>query len=169
LGGPQAGIILGRKSALDLLKKNPLNRALRIDKLTLAGLESTLRVYLDPEQAIKALPALSMISCPLEGLERRAKRLRGKLMKSLSFSCRVTLKEERSQVGGGAMPLQGLPTRVLALRPLRISAATLEERLRRNEPPLISRVKDEEVLLDLRTVAEDEEAPLLEALRRALE
>jgi L-seryl-tRNA(Ser) seleniumtransferase len=169
LGGPQAGIILGKKTALDLLKKNPLNRALRIDKLTLAGLESTLRVYLDPEEALKALPALSMIACPLEDLERRAKKLQRKLLKSLSSSCQVTLKGEISQVGGGAMPLQALPTRVLALRPLRTSAAALEERLRRNEPPLISRVKDEEVLLDLRTVAKEEENPLLEAVRRALE
>ncbi|MGA2954392.1 MAG: L-seryl-tRNA(Sec) selenium transferase [Thermodesulfobacteriota bacterium] len=169
LGGPQAGIILGKKRALDLLKKNPLNRALRIDKLTLAGLESTLRAYLDPDQVLKNLPALSMLTCPLKELEGRAKQVRRKLIKVVSSSCQITLREESSQVGGGALPLQALPTRVLALRPLRISAAVLEERLRKGDTPVIPRVKEEEVLLDLRTVAEEEEEPLLEAVRRALE
>ena len=169
LGGPQAGIILGKKRALDLLKKNPLNRALRIDKLTLAGLESTLRAYLDPDQALKILPALSMLTCPLEELKGRAKQLQRKLIKGVSSSCcEITLREESSQVGGGALPLQALPTRVLALRPHRISAAVLEERLRKSETPVIARVKEEEVLLDLRTVAEEEEEPLLEAVRQAL-
>ena len=169
MGGPQAGILLGEEKTLDLLKKNPLNRALRIDKLTLAGLESTLRAYLDSDQVLKILPALSMLTCPLDELAGRAKKLQRKMIKGLSSSCQITLKEERSQVGGGAMPLQTLPTRVLALRPFGISAAALEERLRRSDPPVIARVKEEEVLLDLRTVAKEEEESLLEAVRRALE
>jgi len=169
MGGPQAGILLGEEKTLDLLKKNPLNRALRIDKLTLAGLESTLRAYLDSDQVLKILPALSMLTCPLDELAGRAKKLQRKMIKGLSSSCQITLKEERSQVGGGAMPLQTLPTRVLALRPFGISAAALEERLRRSDPPVIARVKEEEVLLDLRTVAKEEEGSLLEAVRRALE
>jgi L-seryl-tRNA(Ser) seleniumtransferase len=169
LGGPQAGIIVGKKGALDLIKKNPLNRALRIDKLTLAGLESTLRVYLEPDRALKTLPALSMLTCPLGELEIRAKQVRRKLMKAVSSSCQITLREDSSQVGGGALPLQALPTRVLALRPLRVSAAALEEKLRKNEPPVIARVREEEVLLDLRTVAAEEEAILIEAVRQALE
>jgi L-seryl-tRNA(Ser) seleniumtransferase len=131
-------------------------------------LESTLRAYLDPGQALKILPVLSMLTCPLEELEGRAKQLRRKLIKGVSSSCQITLREENSQVGGGALPLQALPTRVLALRPLRISAAVLEERLRKSETPVIARVKEEEVLLDLRTVAEEEEEPLLEAVRQAL-
>ena len=159
----------GKEKGLDLLKKNPLTRALRIDKLTLAGLESTLREYLDRDQALKILPALSMLTCPLEELKGRAKQLQRKLIKGVSSSCcEITLREESSQVGGGALPLQALPTRVLALRPLRISAAILEERLRKSETPVIARVKEEEVLLDLRTVAEEEEEPLLEAVRQAL-
>ena len=168
LGGPQAGIILGKKKALDLCKKNPLNRALRIDKLTLAGLEATLRAYLDKDQALKTLPVLGMLTCPVQELERRAKRLQRKWVKELSSSCKVTIREESSQVGGGALPLQALPTRVLALHPLPISAAALEERMRKNNPPVIARVKEEEVLLDLRTVAEEEEEILLEAVRKAL-
>ncbi len=169
LGGPQAGIILGKKKVLDLLKKNPLNRALRIDKLTLAALESTLRAYLDPDQASKILPTLSMLTSPLDEVIGRAKRLQRKMIKAVSSSCQITLREENSQVGGGALPLQMLPTRVLALRPLRISAAALEEKLRKNDPPVIARVKEEEVLFDLRTVAEEEERLLLGAVCRALE
>ena len=168
LGGPQAGIILGKKRFIDLIKKNPLNRALRIDKLTLAGLESTLRVYLDPDRVVKALPALGMLTCPLEELEKRARRFQRRLARELSSGAEMTIREESSQVGGGALPLQTLPTRVVAIRPLRISAASLEERLRRNRPPVIARVKEEEVLLDLRTVAEEEEKILLEAVCKAI-
>ncbi len=167
LGGPQAGILLGKKSIMDRLKQNPLTRAVRIDKLTLAALESTLRAYLEPERAIKTLPAIAMLTCPVEELESRARRLRRKL-KSVSASCRITLKKESSQVGGGALPLQELPTRTLALRPLFISAAALEERLRQSDPPVIGRVKDDEVLLDPRTVAREEEPLLVQAVEQAL-
>jgi L-seryl-tRNA(Ser) seleniumtransferase len=168
LGGPQAGILLGKRKFIDLIKKNPLNRALRIDKLTLAGLESTLRVYLDPERVMKVLPALSMLTCPREELQRRARLFQRKLSRDLSSVCRVRLKEENSQVGGGALPLQELPTQVVALRPLKLSATSLEERMRKNIPPVIVRVKEEEILLDLRTVAKEEEAILLEAVKTAL-
>jgi len=168
LGGPQAGIILGKKRYLDLLKKNPLNRALRIDKLTLAGMESTIHAYLNEAVAIKSLPVHRMLTCPLEELERRAKRLQRRLNKDLSSVCEVKLKEETSQVGGGALPLQILSTRVIALRPLMISAADLEKRLRHIDPPVIARVKEDEVLLDLRTVSETEEKLLLEGVRQAL-
>jgi len=168
LGGPQAGIILGKKKFIDRIKRNPLNRALRIDKLTLAGLESTLRVYLDENRILSALPALGMLTCPLRELAGRARRFQRKLSKEISGECQITLREDSSQVGGGALPLQVLPTRVVALRPLKLSAAALEERLRRSEPPVMARVKEEEVLLDLRTVAEEEEPALLEAVKKAL-
>jgi L-seryl-tRNA(Ser) seleniumtransferase len=168
LGGPQAGIILGKKKYLDILKKNPLNRALRIDKLTLAGIEATLREYLNGAQAIKNLPIFGMLLCSPQELERRGKRLRRKLMKDISSFCEVNLKEETSQVGGGALPLQALPTIVVALRPLQTPAADLGARLRKSDIPVIARVKEEEVLLDLRTVAETEEKALLEGVRQAL-
>lgn len=167
LGGPQAGIVLGKKEAVEILKKNPLNRALRIDKLTLAALESTLRAYLNPEEALRTLPILGMLTCPRGELEKRARRLQGKLAKSLSPEGQVELREENSQVGGGALPLQELPTRVVALRSLRTSAADLERKLRKGEPPVIVRVKEEEVLIDPRTVAEEEEPLLVEAVRKA--
>jgi len=168
LGGPQAGIILGKAKYLDLLKKNPLNRALRIDKLTLAGLEATLREYLEGVQGIKKLPVLDMLLCPAQELERRGKRLRRKLIGEVSSLCGVNLRKETSPVGGGALPLQELATMDVALHPLKTSAAHLEARLRSGDPPVIARVKEEEVLLDLRTVAEGEEKALLEGVRRAL-
>jgi len=168
LGGPQAGIILGKTKYLDLLKKNPLNRALRIDKLTLAGIEATLREYLEGARGIKNLPVFDMLLGSVQELERRGKRLRRKLIRDVSSLCEVNLKKETSQVGGGALPLQALATIVIALRPLKTSAANLEARLRDGDPPVIARVKEEEVLLDLRTVAETEEKPLVEGVRQAL-
>jgi L-seryl-tRNA(Ser) seleniumtransferase len=169
LGGPQAGIILGRKKYLDLIKKNPLNRALRIDKLTLAGLEFTLRAYWDPAQAIEKVPVLRMLTCPAEKLERRAKRLQRQFNRNLASFCEVRIREAFSPVGGGALPLQGLPARVLALRPLKISVARTEERLRKSDPPVIARIQEGEILLDLRTVEEKEDQELLEILRQALQ
>ena len=168
LGGPQSGIILGKTPYLDLLKKNPLTRALRIDKLTLSGLEATLREYLDRAQGVKNLPVLDMLLYTEQELERRGKRLRRRLVRDVSSLCEVNLKKETSQVGGGALPLQDLATIVIALRPLRTSAANLEVRLRNGDPPVIARVKEEEVLLDLRTVAETEEKALVEGVRQAL-
>ncbi len=169
LGGPQAGILVGKKNFLDRIKKNPLNRALRIDKLTLAALESTLRFYLNPKEAKENIPVLGMLTAPAAQIKRRAKRLHRQLSKEVSTLSAVALKEEASQVGGGALPLQALPTWVLALRPLQISAGQMDERLRRGSPPIIARVKDEEVLLDLRTVFPAEEKALLEGIRRALD
>lgn len=168
LGGPQAGILVGKKVFLDRIKKNPLNRALRTDKLTLAALESTLRFYLNPKEAREKVPALAMLTATAAQIKRRAKRLHRQLSKDVSALCAVALKEEVSQAGGGALPLQTLPTWVLALRPWQISAGQMDERLRRGCPPIIARVKDEELLLDLRTVFPTEEKALLEGIRRAL-
>ncbi len=168
LGGPQAGIILGKRDYVEALKKNPLTRALRIDKLTLAGLETTLRQYLNREQAVEDIPVLRMLACPAEDLRARADRLRKKISRDLSSLCRVSVRAENSQVGGGALPLQVLPTFVVALAPLKVSAAALEERLRMSTPPLIARIKEEEILLDLRTVAEGEEPELVRVVTEVL-
>jgi L-seryl-tRNA(Ser) seleniumtransferase len=168
LGGPQAGIIVGKKSCLDPIKKNPLNRALRIDKLTLAGLESTLRFYLEGEQALTRLPAFRMLTVPLADLERRSRRFLKTLSGELGTRCRLRLKNGSSQVGGGALPIQELPTKVLALSPAGLSAGELEKRLRNGKPPVVVRIQENEVLLDLRTVAKEEEKTLIKALREAL-
>ena len=162
LGGPQAGIILGKKKFLDLFKANPLTRALRIDKLTLAALESTLLLYLDEKTAMEEIPTLRMLSLDTRKLKRRGKRLLKRLSGVMDKRGTFFLREDVSQVGGGALPLQELPTAVVAVKPLDLSVDSLEEKLREGDPPIISRISKEELLLDMRTVF-DEEIPLLAA------
>ena len=162
LGGPQAGIVLGKKKFLDLFKINPLTRALRIDKLTLAALESTLLLYFDEKRAMEEIPTLRMLSLDTRRLKRRGKRLLKKLSGMMNKGMTFTLKEDVSQVGGGALPLQELPTIVVAIKPLDFSVNSLEENLRKGNPPIISRISKEELILDMRTVI-DEEIPLLAA------
>ena len=168
LGGPQAGIILGKKRFLDLIKVNPLTRALRIDKLTLAALESTLVLYLDEEKAVREIPTLRMLTFDRGKLKRRGRRLLRKLAGEIGKKAELTVREDVSQVGGGALPLQELPTMVVAIKPRTLSVNKLEENLRKGEPPIISRISKEELILDMRTVF-DEEIPLLAAgLEKAL-
>ena len=162
LGGPQAGIILGKKKILDLFKINPLTRALRIDKLTLAALESTLLLYLDEKQAMEEIPTLRMLTLDTKKLKRRGKRLLKRLSGMTNEKITFSLREDVSQVGGGALPLQDLPTMVVAAKPRDVSVNSLEERLRKGNPPVISRISKEELILDMRTVF-DEEIPLLAA------
>ena len=162
LGGPQAGMILGKKKFLDLFKTNPLTRALRIDKLTLAALESTLLLYLDEKKAMEEIPTLQMLSLDTRRLKRRGRRLLKKLSGRVSQRMTFTLREDVSQVGGGALPLQELRTIVMAIKPLDFSVNHLEENLRKGDPPIISRISKEELILDMRTIF-DEEIPLLAA------
>jgi L-seryl-tRNA(Ser) seleniumtransferase len=166
LGGPQAGILVGRRDLLARARRNPLARTVRIDKLSLAGLEATLRLYREPERARQEIPVLRMLSLSASMIGARAEALAGALRSTLP-GVAVAVEDETSEVGGGALPLQVIPTRVLALRPPRGSATDLEGRLRRASPPVLVRIKEDRILLDLRTVAESEEATLLHALREA--
>jgi L-seryl-tRNA(Ser) seleniumtransferase len=160
LGGPQAGIILGKRNFLDQIKVNPLTRALRIDKLTLAALESTLLLYLDQKIAMREVPTLRMLSLDRGKLRRKGRRLLKRLSEMIKKEATLTLREDVSQVGGGALPLQELPTVVLAIKPLHVSADGLEKNLRKSDPPIISRISKDELVLDMRTIF-DEEIPLL--------
>jgi L-seryl-tRNA(Ser) seleniumtransferase len=162
LGGPQAGIILGKKKLLDLFKINPLTRALRIDKLTLAALESTLLLYFDEKRAMEEIPTLKMLSLDTKRLKKRGKQLLKRLSGMTNERMMFSLREDVSQVGGGALPLQELPTMAVAIKPLDFSVNSLEENLRKSDPPVISRISKEELILDMRTVF-DEEIPLLAA------
>ena len=155
LGGPQAGIVLGKRSFIERIARNPLNRALRIDKLTLAALEGTLRLYLDRENALGSLPVFrSLLETPKQ-VEEKARILVRKLRPLKAF-LDVALKSGVSLVGGGALPTEELKTVLVALRPKTLSAAGLGKRLRALDVPVIGRVSQEEVLLDLRTVVEEE-------------
>jgi L-seryl-tRNA(Ser) seleniumtransferase len=162
LGGPQAGIILGKKSLLDAIKSNPLTRALRIDKLTLAALESTLLLYLDKERAMEEIPTLRMLKVDRTILKKRGRRLLKRLTGIMKEKIEIHLREDISQVGGGALPLQELQTIVLAIKPIDFSVNRLEENLRKVQPPIVSRISKDELILDMRTVF-DEEIPLLAA------
>jgi L-seryl-tRNA(Ser) seleniumtransferase len=165
LGGPQAGIIIGRREILEKIRKNPLNRALRIDKLTLAALEATMIHYLNPELARKELRVLKALTEPLDMVAARAKKLLRKLKKANLDRMSFSLKEGMSAAGGGSLPGQEIPTMLLAMTPLHISSVRLEEMLRSLETPVIARIAGEEVLLDMRTVEDEEFRFILEGLK----
>ncbi len=167
LGGPQAGIILGKKDRIDEIRKNPINRALRIDKLTLAALESTLRLYRDPEKAIQAIPTLRMLTSPLSVIEKKAEKL-AHLLKDLDDSrVYIELMNLSSRVGGGALPLQDLPSRCAGIRVKGISVNTIERFMREHPPPIIGRIEDDLFVMDLRTIGEDE-LPVIETAFKSL-
>lgn len=156
LGGPQAGIILGRADLVAEMQKNPLTRALRVDKLCLAALEATLRLYRDERKAAEAIPTLRAIAAPLDELKRRATRLRNLLRRTMPEGAEVTLMDGFSRVGGGSLPEQGLATKLLALKFEGLSAAALEGRFRANSPPIIGRIERDVFLLDIRTILDDD-------------
>lgn len=154
LGGPQAGIIIGRRQFIDKMKENPLARALRIDKLTVAALEATLRHYLDKERAVREIPTLMMLTLTEEKLRERASRLAGMLCSGLKDSAEISVEAGKSAVGGGAMPTADMPTAVVTVRPKFLSAGSLQASLRRGEPAVIGRVQDNGLHLDVRTVSD---------------
>lgn len=163
LGGPQAGIIVGRADLLKKLRHHPLARALRIDKLTLAALESTLRLYLQPEQALRELPILKMFAAAPEQQRQRCQRLLAQL-EAESLAAELTLIEDISRVGGGAMPLTELSDWAIEINPLVDQAATLAKRLRSFSPAVVTRVQNDRLLVNLRAVFEEEEALLAQIL-----
>ncbi len=167
LGGPQAGLILGKKELVDRVRQNPLNRALRIDKFTLAALESVLRLYYDEERACREIPTLRMLTMPLTEIRRRAGRLRRLLGKELAERYRLELLAVDSRVGGGALPELALPSCAVSLNPAAFPPSRLERVLREAEVPVIGRIENEHLLLDLRTVADHELPGLAATLRTA--
>ena len=168
LGGPQAGIILGKREILERIRRNPLNRALRIDKLTLAALEATMVKYLRPAEALTDIRVLKALTEPLEAVRKRARRLAALLHRSLPEGVEVTVMDGASMAGGGALPTREIPTALIGIRAANVSAAALEEGLRRGAVPIICRIADDRVLLDLRTVDISELAEIRDALKGAL-
>jgi L-seryl-tRNA(Ser) seleniumtransferase len=162
LGGPQAGLITGKKELLERIRRNPLFRALRVDKLTIAALEATIRFYLDGE--MDAVPALRMIRLPIRELAARAVSLAEKLAEMPFISARV--EEGESVIGGGSTPARSLPSRLIAVHHRKLSAQEIESALRQNKPPIIARVERGRLLLDLRTVFEDQDEEIVRALKK---
>lgn len=154
LGGPQAGIIIGKREYIEAMKKNPLTRAFRIDKLTLAALEATLREYMDPQQALQNNPTLRMITAKMDTLEPKGRQLLACMEQVCDGSFSVQLTEDFGQVGGGSVPTQMIRSSVVAVEPKRVSLDLLEKRLRELSLPIIARISKERLLLDVRTIEE---------------
>ncbi len=168
LGGTQAGIIVGKRRYIEKMKKNPLTRAVRIDKMTVAALEATLREYLDQEHAIREIPTLKMLTVSIETLQEKASGLAAILAGILKNQAEVSVENGNSAVGGGAMPTAVLPTAVVAIIPGEISAAELQAALRQGEPAVMARVQEEKVLFDVRTISRVEFEPLAQTLAQVL-
>ncbi|MBN2687111.1 MAG: L-seryl-tRNA(Sec) selenium transferase [Deltaproteobacteria bacterium] len=165
LGGPQAGVVLGRKEIIEKVRQNPLNRALRIDKLTLAALEATMRMYLAGGDAVQAVPAIHLLTTPVAAIEKKARKLLRILNKLSLRHFAVSLKKGYSMAGGGSLPTQEIPTILIGITPRTMSAGKLGDRLRFLDVPVIARVADEKVLFDLRTVDESEFVYIREGLK----
>jgi L-seryl-tRNA(Ser) seleniumtransferase len=165
LGGPQAGIIMGKRAILERIRNNPLNRALRIDKLTLAALEATMVKYLRPAEALTGIRVLKALTEPLEAVRKRARRLVALLRRGLPEGLEVSLIDGVSMAGGGSLPTREIPTVLVGIRSTVCSAAALEQRLRRGTTPIIARVADEMVLFDMRTLDPDELPAIRDSLK----
>lgn len=168
LGGPQAGIILGRKEYIEGIRRHPLNRALRIGKLTLAGLEATLRLYMEPESLKDRLPTLGMLSTPVSDLMNRGKRLKERLANVLPTHYVLELREDVSYVGGGALPLAQLPTALVRITSNDKGVGEVEAAARGGLPPVIGRVKGDAFCLDMRTVGDEELEVMVKSLKGSL-
>ncbi len=157
LGGPQAGIIVGKKKYIDAMKKNPLTRAFRIDKFTISALEATFRLYLDEKEAIEKIPTLRMLTMEKAKLENKAKILYNLIIENIECEdMQVEIVDDYSEVGGGSLPLEKLDTKCIKIGFGKISVAEFEKYLRNCEVPIITRVYKDNIYIDLRTVAEDE-------------
>ncbi len=168
LGGPQAGIIVGRRQYIEKMKKNPLTRAVRIDKLTVAALEATLRTYLEPDRALHEIPVLRMLTAGATDLEEQARTLAEQLRYVVGELAAIEVEATISRVGGGAMPTADLPSMAVTIRPRQMDSEKLAKLLRAGEPAVMGRVQDDRLLLDMRTVSPGEGELLVKAVAAAL-
>ena len=168
LGGPQAGIIAGSRDIIDRVRQNPLMRALRVDKMTYAALEATLRLY-ERGAAHAAVPVIRAIARTRDEIARRAAKFAGDIVEVTGGRLKASLEDAHSVIGGGSAPQVELPTVVIALEDDALSAARLEEQLRCYHVPVITRTERDRVIIDLRTVSDDEEAMILDALAAMVE
>jgi L-seryl-tRNA(Ser) seleniumtransferase len=165
IGGPQCGIIVGRRDTVARIKQNPLARALRIDKLTVAALQATLRLFLNRAALEREHPTYRMLAAKPGDLAARAEAVRTQIR----GAAEVVVAEGESTLGSGTAPIAALPTSVLQVKPAEISADALARRLRQQTPPVFPRVQDDAVMLDMRTIQPEEDAAVAQALNRALE
>jgi L-seryl-tRNA(Ser) seleniumtransferase len=166
LGGPQAGILVGKARYIEAIRRHPLHRAMRVDKFTLAALEATLKLYADPQVASRRIPTLAMLSMTPQEVARRLGRLRRRLPAAVQEAYAMRVIDGTSAVGGGALPLAPLPTKLLALRPQFCSVTELERRLRCRRPAIIGRIAQEQYLLDGRTIQDRDIPDIATALQQ---
>jgi L-seryl-tRNA(Ser) seleniumtransferase len=170
IGGPQAGIIVGKKEWIEKIRKNPLARAFRIGKLTITTMEATLKLFLQPEKLISDHPVYRMFSLSTDEIAKRAKRIKKKVSDQVPKRAEVSLLEGGSQVGSGAVPVETIPTVLLEVVPFDLSVDDFAKQLRKYDPPIFARVHKDALLLDLRTATDKQDsiitAALLEILKK---
>jgi len=164
IGGPQSGVIVGKKQIIEKIKKNPLARAFRVGKITIAAMEATLRLFLNTSQLSLLHPLYRMLSLSLDELEKRAQKVARNLKEATRDEAQVQVVDGDSQVGSGSAPIETVPTKLLSIKPLVFSAEDLARKLRYNNPPIFARVHKEKVLLDFRTIHPDEDSFVQEAV-----
>ena len=168
LGGPQGGIIVGKKKYIERIQKNPIARALRVDKLTIAAFEATLLAYMDIECAKDTIPVLQMLLQPAEKIRQRARKIATMLRKAANIAD-IRVIQDMSKAGGGSLPDAEFQTFAVQIRPGGISVNALEGRLRKGSPPVIARIRGDALLLDARTVREQEIKDLVRIVATALQ
>jgi len=167
LGGPQGGVIVGKKEYIDRIQKNPMTRAMRIDKLTLAGFEATLMEYIDEEKVVENIPTLRMLLQKPDEIKGRAKRIARRLKTEIR-DAHITVISDASRAGGGSLPEVDLPTYAVSLKTDVVSVNELEERLRKGIPPVIARIKGDSLIVDARTVMDKDIDVLVKRIKSAL-
>jgi L-seryl-tRNA(Ser) seleniumtransferase len=167
LGGPQGGVIVGKREYIERIQKNPITRAMRIDKLTLAGFESTLMEYADEEKTIENIPTLRMLLQKPEEIRGRANRIAKRLKKEIQ-DAHITVMSDSSRAGGGSLPEIDFPTYVVSIKPNDLSVNEIETRLRAGTPPIIARIREDLLMLDARTVREVDIEDLVRGVKAAL-
>lgn len=165
-GGPQAGLIFGKEPFVKKLKKHPLARALRIDKMTLAAMEATLQAYLNPEILLAENPTVRMLTTPKEAFADRAQTLAKALCDLMGDHADVAVEEDVARAGGGSLPLADIPTLVVTVKPKACGPDKLERALRTGSPPIICRIKEDKLVLDMRTIQPGEDKEIAAAFKR---
>lgn len=168
IGGPQSGIIAGRAEFVEKIRKNPLARAMRVGKMTLAGMEATLKLFLNPEK-LKALhPVYRMLSISTEELELRAKRVMKNLPGEILKKAKIEVTDGFSQIGSGSVPAEVLPSKLLSIKPSGISAEETAKKFRHHDPPVFARIHRDSLLFDFRTIQPDEDGIVTAAVIKIL-
>jgi L-seryl-tRNA(Ser) seleniumtransferase len=168
LGGPQGGVIVGKREYIEEIQRNPITRAVRIDKLTLAGFEATLMEYIDEEKTVQNIPTLRMLLQKPEEIKARANRIAKGLKKEIKNS-EITVLPDTSRAGGGSLPEIDLPTYVVSIRSEKVPVNEFEERLRKGDPPIIARIRENSLIIDARTVQEKDYVFIISKVKSILQ